>query len=239
MKAKERHDLKQNDFAAQTARVLQAASAERGRLLAVGIGAVVVLVLGGGVLYWMNGNANKAGALLGIAISTSQAQIAPASTLPGATQVAGTYPTLKARSEAALAAYQAVISAYPSSDAALTAKFDAAGELLSLGRLAEAETNYNEVIATGSKVYAPMARLGLARIRLASGKYDDAVKMFTDLSAERDSALPVDGVLMQLAEAYTKAGKPQDARAAYKRVVDEFPDSPYAQSARQLMTLLG
>ena len=199
MKAKERHELKQNDFAASTARVLEVASAQRGRLAAVGIGAVVVLALGGGMLYWMNGNANKAGALLGIAISTSQAQIAPASTLPGATQVAGTYPTLKARSEAALSAYQSVISAYPSSDAAVTAKFDAAGELLNLGRLAEAETSYNDVIATGSKVYAPMAKLGLARIRLASGKYDDAVKIFTDLSAERDGALPVDGVLMQLA----------------------------------------
>ena len=59
------------------------------------------------------------------------------------------------------------------------------------------------------------------------------MKIFTDLSAERDGALPVDGVLMQLADAYTKAGKPQDARAAYKRVVDEFGDSAYISDARQ------
>lgn len=238
MKAKERHDLKKNEFAASTVRVLEAASAQRGRLVAIGIGAVVVLALGGGVLYWLNGQANKAGALLGVALSTSQAQIAPASTLPGATQVAGTYPTAKARSEAALAAYQGVIAAYPSSDAALTARYEAAGELLSLGRFPEAETAYNEVVATNSKVYAPMAKLGLARVRLMSGKYDDAVKMFTDLSADRDGALPVDGVLMQLAEAYTKAGKPQDARAAYKRVVDEFGESAYISDARQRLVAL-
>ena len=30
-----------------------------------------------------------------------------------------------------------------------------------------------------------------------------------------------------------KAGKTQDARAAFKRVVDEFPDSPYATEAKQ------
>lgn len=238
MKAKERHDLKQNDFAASTARVLGAASAQRGRLTAIAIAAVVALALSGGVLYWLNGQSNKAGALLGIAISTSQAQIAPASTMPGAVQVAGTFPTAKARSEAALKGYQDVIAAYPSSDAALTANYEAAGELVSLGRVSEAETIYNAVVATNSKVYAPMARIALARIRLASGKYDEAVKMFSDLSAERDGALPVDGVLMQLAEAYSKAGKPQDARATYKRVVDEFGDSPYVTDARQQLATL-
>jgi hypothetical protein len=92
----------------------------------------------------------------------------------------------------------------------VTAKYEAAGELLSLGRVAEAETLYNEVVATNSSVYAPMARLALAQAKLVGGKYDEAVKMFTDLSGDRDGAAPVDGVLMQL------------AHHAYKRVHDEF-----------------
>ena len=45
--------------------------------------------------------------------------------------------------------------------------------------------------------------------------------------------LPVDGVLMELARACLKAGKTQDARAAFKRVVDEFPESSYVAEARQ------
>ena len=51
--------------------------------------------------------------------------------------------------------------------------------------------------------------------------------MLTDLSAQRDGALPVDGVLMELARVCRKAGKTQEARAAFKRVVDEFPESGY------------
>jgi TolA-binding protein len=37
---------------------------------------------------------------------------------------------------------------------------------------------------------------------------------------------------MQLAQAYQKAGKMQDARATFKRVADEFPQSPFAADAR-------
>ena len=37
---------------------------------------------------------------------------------------------------------------------------------------------------------------------------------------------------------YVKAGKPQDARAAFKRVVDEFPQSSYSADARQQLALL-
>ena len=57
--------------------------------------------------------------------------------------------------------------------------------------------------------------------------------------ADRDGMLPVDGVLMQLARAYEKAGKAAEARTAYKRVVDEFPDSLYVPAARTELTRLG
>jgi len=59
------------------------------------------------------------------------------------------------------------------------------------------------------------------------------------LSGQREGTVPVDGVLMQLARTYVKAGKLSEARAAFKRVVDEFPDSSFVTAARQQMTLLG
>jgi outer membrane protein assembly factor BamD (BamD/ComL family) len=50
--------------------------------------------------------------------------------------------------------------------------------------------------------------------------------------------MPVDGVLMQLASAEQQAGKTADARATYKRVVDEFPDSAYVTDAQQQIAAL-
>jgi outer membrane protein assembly factor BamD (BamD/ComL family) len=46
-------------------------------------------------------------------------------------------------------------------------------------------------------------------------------------------------VLVQLARTYVKAGKATEARATFKRVVDEFPNSNYVSEARQQMALLG
>jgi outer membrane protein assembly factor BamD (BamD/ComL family) len=45
--------------------------------------------------------------------------------------------------------------------------------------------------------------------------------------------LPVDGVLMQLGQAYQRAGKGEDAARAFNRVVEEFPDSVYVAEARR------
>ena len=40
---------------------------------------------------------------------------------------------------------------------------------------------------------------------------------------------------MQLGRAYDAAGKPADARQAFKRIVDEFPQSPYAAEAKRAL----
>jgi hypothetical protein len=238
MKAKERHQLKQNEFAETTRRTIDLLKTNR-RHIVLGTVAVVV-ILGGisGFLMYRSSRANEAGGALGTAMAIAQAPISPASTLPGAIQPAGTYPSETARSEAALKAFQDVIAAYPGTPAALTAKYESAGELLDLGRAAEAEKLFAEVAAANSDLYSSVARMGVAQAKVRTGEYDNAVKLLTELAANRDGTLPVDGILIQLAQAYVKAGKPKDARAAYQRVVDEFSDSSYALEARQQLATL-
>jgi len=240
MKAGERHHLKQNEFIQGTAKVVETLQANRERYTLIAGIAAIVLLIGGGWMWWNSRTNSQASARLGIALATEQAQIAPAPTLPGATQAPGTYPTEQARDEAALKAYQSVIADYGSTAAGLTARYQSAVLLASMGKTAEADAAF-QAIANDSKtsVYGAAVRLGHAQMLLQSGKVDDAIKAFSDLSAERDGALPVDGVLMQLARAYLKAGKTQEARATFKRVVDEFAQSPYAAEARQQLTALG
>jgi tetratricopeptide (TPR) repeat protein len=240
MKAGERHHLKQNEFVQTTAKVVETFQANRDRYTLIAGIAAVVLLLGGGWMYWNKHTNDLASARLGIGLATEQAQIVPAPTLPGATQAPGTYPTEQARDEAALKVYQSVIADYPSTPAGLTARYQSAVLFASMGRTADADAAF-QAIANDSKstVYGAPARLGHAQMLLQSGRLDDAIKALTDLSAERDGVLPVDGVLMQLAHAYLKAGKTAEARATFKRVVDEFTQSPYATEARQQLTSLG
>ena len=160
--------------------------------------------------------------------------------MPGAKQAAGTFPTAEARQVAALQAFQSVAAAYPSSQDGIAAQYQAGGILFALGRLGESEKAYQEVIKRdGSSLYGAAARLGLAQVLAMEGQYDRAIKEYTDLAAQRDGVLPVDGVLIELARAYVKAGKTSDARAAFKRVVDEFPNSNFVAEAKQQMALLG
>ncbi|HUL73898.1 MAG TPA: tetratricopeptide repeat protein [Vicinamibacterales bacterium] len=240
MKAQERRHLKENEFAITTRRVVETLQANRDRAVIAAAAIVVVLVIGGGWAYWHKYTSDESGALLGVAMSVAQAPIVPPPTVPGATQSPGTYPSDQARQEAAVQAFQQVVTQYPNTPAGLTARYQLAVALLTLGRLPEAEQAFTTAASqAGSSIYGPMARLGRAEALRAQNKYDDAIKAFTDLAAERDSVLPVDGVLMQLAETCLKAGKTQEARAAFKRVVDEFPDSGYSTEARQQLAALG
>jgi TolA-binding protein len=239
MKAKERHHLKQNEFAQTTARLLSTFSQHRRRIQTIGGAVIVIVLVVGVVMFWRGRQANRAGEQLGIALALLDATIAPAPTIPGATQAPGTFPTEQARAEATLAAFQRVAAEFPSTEAGVAARYHVAGELMSLGRFAEAVQAFEDVVSrAGASIYRPMARLGLAEAKAAAGQYDEAIKAFTDLSAERDSALPVDGVLMQLGRVSLKAGKTDEARAAFRRVVDEFPESPYAADAGQRLTAL-
>ena len=240
MKAHERHRLKEDPIVRHTTRVLGSLTEHRDRWIKGGVLAAAAIVLVSAVVLWLQHERDAGGGPLGVAMAIEQAPIAPAPTLPGATQTSGTYPTEQARSEAALKAFEAIASTYGTSPVGLTARYHVALAQMNLGRLTEAQQTFEQLSASaGSSIYGPMARMGRAEALAEQSKYDDAIKAFTDLSGERDSVLPVDGVLMQLAKTCAKAGKKQEAKAAYKRVVEEFPDSPFLQEATQQMALLG
>ena len=239
MKATERHHLKQNEFLVTTAKVVDALDRNRSRAVLLAAIAIVLVVLIGGYIYWRNLQADRAGALLGAALAASESQIAPAPSLPGAAPVSGTFPTEEARSEAAIAAFNEVITAYPSSEAATTARYHLAGELLDAGRVDEAEQQFRQVAdEAGASLYGALATLGIAQAQSAAGRVDEAISTLTEAAADREGLLPVDGVLMELGRVNLKAGRTDDARAAFRRVVDEFPDSTYAIEAQQQLTAL-
>jgi len=136
--------------------------------------------------------------------------------------------------EAALPKFMETADAYPTTDAGIAARYHAAGILAQLGRYAEAERQYQEVVDKGGRsIYARTARLGLAGAQLAQNKFDSAIAIYRDLTTETNPQLPVDGVLMQLGQAYLRAGKGEDAARAFNRVVEEFPDSIYVADARR------
>jgi TolA-binding protein len=239
MKAVERRRLKENEFAHSVARAREAMSGRRREVTTAVTIAIVAIVVAGGFFAWRTNRDAKATSLLASALAVAEAPVvAPPPPAPGSpppVQQPGTFRTERDRLEAAVPRLQQAADAYPNTDAAITARFRLAASLAELGRYAEAEQRYQEVIAKAgsSSIYRRTARLGVGDAQMAQGKYDAAIATFKELSTDTQSQLPLDGVLMQLGRAAMQAGKKDEATRAFTRVVDEFPQSLYAQEAKE------
>jgi len=238
MKATERHQLKQNEFAVTTAKVVGTLQENRNRVVQLTVGAIVLVGLVGGFFYWRKAQADRAGAALGIAMAVAESTVSPAPSLPGSAQPAGTFPSERARAEAAIQALTDVANKYSGAPAGIAATYQLGSELLSSGQAEPAEQAFRKVVDSGSTLYGPLARLGIAQAQEAAGKSDQAVATLTELAAIRDGLVPVDAVLMELGRTQLKAGKTAEARTAFKRVVDEFPSSTYLSEAQTRLAAL-
>ena len=147
-------------------------------------------------------------------------------------QQPGTYPTEKAKLEAALPKFQAAADANPSHDAGVTARYHAAKTLVALGRFDEAIKQYDQVIAGGAPLLARSARLGKAEAQLRSSQFDPAIATLKQIVDQKDAALPAEALLMELARAYKLAGKTEDARKTLTLIVEQHADTQYATEAR-------
>ncbi|HET7619389.1 MAG TPA: tetratricopeptide repeat protein [Vicinamibacterales bacterium] len=244
MKRIERHKLKENEFARTVERARQTIAERQREVTIATVAVIVILIAFGAYSTWRSSRASRANNLLASALAVAEAPVVtpppPAPGSPPPVQQPGTYRTEAARAEAALPKLMDVADRYPNTDAGITARYRAAATLAELGRLSEAEQRYQEVIgeAGASSLYGRTARLGLADVQVAQKKYDAAITTLRELSTDTDSQLPLDGVLMELGRAYARAGKADEAKRAFTRVTDEFPQSLYASEARdQIATL--
>ena len=246
MKSIERHKLKENEFARSVAQAREMLETRKRDITVVGAVIVVLLVLVAGYVWWTQFRDSKANDMLASALAVYEAPVvteadlpkpAPGSPLP--IQPAGTFPSEQAKLDAALPKLMETADKYPSTDAGLAARDTAASALASLGRYAEAEQRYQEVAdKAGRSIYGRTARLGVADVQVAQGKYDNAITIYTEISRDPNAQIPVDGVLMQLGRAYTRAGKKDEAAGAFNRVINDFPESLFTADARRELELV-
>jgi tetratricopeptide (TPR) repeat protein len=241
MRTSERQHLKDNELAIALGQANEWATKNQRQVTLV-IGAVVLLAAAvGGTLYWRGSVDSRARTLLADAMVVQDSRVVPPTQVPPSgnaspaapTQPPGTYPTQKAKLDAALPKFIAAADAYPSTEPGQTARYHAASILVSLGRFDDAITQYDRVIADGSGLLAQMARLGKAEAQLRSAKNDAAIASFKELSERTDSNLPKEALLLELARAYRTAGKNEDARKTLTQIVEQHANSPFAAEAKQ------
>jgi TolA-binding protein len=240
MKTSERQHLKDNELAL----ALGQANEWRTRNQKTLTTAIIALVVVGGAIIgfiaWRNSIDTKARTLLAEAMVVQEARVVPESApvetpgnaSPAAPAQPGTYPTEKAKLEAALPKFMAAADAYPDTEPGETARYNAAAILVGLGRFDEAIQQYDRVIADGSGLLQQMARLGKAEAQLRASQFDAAIASFKGLSESTNASVPKEAMLMELARAYRLAGKNDEARKTLTQIVEQPADSPFATEAK-------
>ncbi len=225
MKRTERHHLKEDPLVAWVLRIRESVA---GSGTATIIGAVIgVGILIGGLYAWQQSRLAQSSELLAAAMVVVEASVAVA----GDDQVSadGSYASVESKYETALPLLLEAANAYPSLQAGIVARYQAAALLVTLGRAEDAVTQFAQVAELDADgVYGKMARLGRAEAMLSNGQYEQAIALL-QMEAVRDSGggIPVDAVLMRLGFAYQLSDQDAEAVITYTRLVDEFPTSPY------------
>ena len=240
MKSIERHRLKENEFARTVAHAREVAVTRQRDIVTVVFVVIAAVAIAGGWMWWRQSRNAKANVALAGALATYEAPVvppaAPAPGSPAPLPQPGTFQTEQAKLEASLPKFLDAADRYPNTDAGIAARYHAAGVLATMGRYAEAEQRFKEVAdKAGNSIYGRTAKRGLAETQLAQSKFDSAIAIYTELSRDTASQIPVDSVLMQLGRAYARAGKKEEAIRAFNRIVEEFPQSLYATDARREM----
>jgi TolA-binding protein len=240
MKATERHKLKENEFAKSVAHAKDVVQQRQSDITKITLVLLVLLIAVGGYSWWRAAKDNRANQALASALAVYEMPVVPvpppAPGSPPPVPQPGTFQTEQEKLDASLPKFLEAATAFPDSRAGIAARFHAAAILAAQGKHAEAEQRYREVVdKAGTSIYARTARLGMGESQVAQGKYDSAIAVYSELSRDTTSTLPLDSVLMHLGRAYARAGKKEEAIRSFTRVVDEFPQSAYAADARREM----
>ena len=82
------------------------------------------------------------------------------------------------------------------------------------------------------EIAAP-GEIGAARLLASQGKVPEAIDRLRRAIDSKRTTAPKDALLFALGEICEQAGNPAEGKAAFERIVNEYPDSGYRQDARQ------
>lgn len=236
MKRTERHHLKEDPLAAWVLGIRESVAGSGATTIIVGA-VIGVGVLVAGLYAWQQWRLAQSSEMLAAAMGVVEASVA----VEGDDQASseGSYTSVESKYEAALPLLLEAANAYPSLQAGIAARYQAAALLVALGHTEDAVTQFAQVAELDADgVYGRMAGLGRAEALLSNGQYEQAIALLEMETTDSDAGIPVDAVLMRLGVAYQLSNQDAEAVITYTRLLDEFPTSPYRFDAESKIASL-
>lgn len=240
MRAKTRHQLKQDAFSRATIEAAEKTAnwsvEHRTALVVSGIVIAVVLAIGLGGWFYFEQQNQKAGLNLTQAVRTMNTPLRPAGT-PEQPDLA-TFTSAKERSQAAQKQLQTIVEKYPYTHASDIAHYLLGVNASNLGDTAAAEKDFQYVASHGNRDMAALAKFALASHYADDNRTKDAIALYQELINKPTIAVSKVTAQLQLASLYQNSNQPHEAKRVYEQVQKENPATEAAQLASQKLAEL-
>jgi predicted negative regulator of RcsB-dependent stress response len=233
-----RKDMKRDDFATAMGRGMEYAESHA-RTLIIGLGVVAlvaVLFLVGRV--FMANRGEQANEALARAMKIYQAPLDAASPKPD-DPTSPTFPEAGARRARAKQLFEEVRNDYGSTESADLAGLYLAQIAAEEGQLDKARELWTDFVDdNGDSILAGQARINLIQLDRQQGKNEELSQRLKSMLEQEEPGLPKDVVLFELATTQEQLGRKQEALQSYRRLSEEYPESPYRSAAQQKVNSL-
>ena len=230
MDRQHRRELKHDKFVDEVGVLTDRARANQRMLILIGAAAIAIAVIAYGIYFYRDTQERKAQATLAKAIETIESPLI----VEASPNKDARFKTDAERSAAAEKEFKAVQATYGGTDAADVAKVYLARISSGRGDIPGARKLLQEFIDEHPKhLLAEGARYSLYTLRIDGGEIQQVITELNAEVAKAEPVLPADSLLALLARAYEVQGNSQNARDTYRRIVTEFPDSPFVLEAQR------
>ncbi len=233
-----RKDIKRDEFATAVGRGVDFAETHtRELLLSIG-GVLLAVAIGLTAYFYVSHRSEVANQALAAAVKVYGAPVDPAGAKPN-DPTEPSFASDAARQARARKLLEQVRGDYRWTDAADVASLYLADLDAGSGKVASARQLWSGFVKKhGDHVLAVQARIDLMELDRSQGKGQQVAQQLREMLDRSDAPLPQDVILYQLAITLEQLNRDQEATQTYQRLVDEFPQSPYHQTAQQKLAAL-
>ena len=240
MRAEPRHQLKQDAFSRVTIDAAEKTAhwtvEHRSTITIAAVAIAIVLAATIGGWYYLSAQDEKASLELSQAVRSMDTQLRPEGT-PAQPDVPS-FTSARERAQAAQKQLQAIVDKYPHTRTADMAHYFLGVNAVNLSDNIAAERNFKEVISSGSRELAAVAKSALASLYGQTNRVKEAVALCQELINKPTASVSKVTAQLQLAELYQNSNQPLDAKRIYEQIKKENPGAEAGQLATQKLSEL-
>lgn len=240
MRAETRHNLKQDAFSRVTLEAAEKTAhwtvEHRSTLIITGVVVAIVVGAVAGGWFYLSAQDEKASLELSQAVRTMDTPLRAAGSPPQPD--VPSFTSAKERTDAAKKQFQAIVDKYPHTRTSDMAHYFLGVTSADQSDTAVAERNFKDVISSGSRDLAAIAKFALASLYGKTNRTKEAVALYQEMMNKPTASVSKVTAQLQLAELYQASNQPLDAKRIFEQVKKDNPTGEAGQIATQKLEQL-